>query len=73
MGIIIKNNELVIIAKPKPFYFDSPKNVGNNLKLEINFIIKQKFFLALHTIKSKVGQLLSKYNHGNNIHKHRKQ
>ena len=34
------------MAEPKPFYFDSPRNVGNNLKLEINFIIKQKFFFS---------------------------
>ena len=34
--------KLVVKREPKPFYFDFdlPKNVANNLKHEIEFIIK---------------------------------
>ena len=37
--VIIKDNKLEIIPQPK-LYFDLPKDVGNNLKHEIDFIIK---------------------------------
>ena len=36
-------------------------------------IIQHNEFLAEHTIKNEVRQLLSKYKHGNDIHKHGKQ
>ena len=71
MEVIIKNSELVIITEPKDIHFDLPKDVGNNskhLKHEIYFIIKHNEFLAEHTIKIKISQLLSKYKHGNDIH-----
>ena len=38
-----------------------------------NFIIKHNEPLAEHTIKNKINQLLSKYQHGIDVHKHRKQ
>ena len=54
------------------FNFDFPKNVDENLKHEIEFIIKSNESLA-EIKKSKIKQLLLKYKHGNNIHKKRKQ
>ena len=68
MEVIIKNNRLVIITEPKDIHFDLPKDIGNNSKHEIYFIIKYNEFLAEHTIKIKISQLLSKYKHGNDIH-----
>ena len=55
------------------FRFDWPKNVDENLKYEFEFIIKSNESLAENKIKIKIEQLLLKYKHGNNIHKHRKQ
>ena len=69
----IGDNKLVITTEPKTFYSDLPKNVDNNLKQEIYSIIKHNELLAERTIKNKVRQALSKYKHGNNIHKHGKQ
>ena len=34
MGMIIKDNKLVVIAEPKTINFDLPKNFSNNLKHE---------------------------------------
>ena len=73
MGVVIKENKLVIIREPKTNNFDLLKDVNTNLKHEINFIIKDNKFLAEHTTKNEGSQSLSKYKHGNNIHEHRKQ
>ena len=43
MGVHIEGNKLVIIIEPKTFYFDLPKNI-DNLKHEIDFVIKQWIF-----------------------------
>ena len=45
----------------------------NNLKHEIDFIIKNNEILDDHTINNDIGQLLSQYEHGRDIRKHRKQ
>ena len=45
----------------------------NNLKLEIDFIIKHNDLLAEHAIKDQTCQLLCKYKHGNNIHQNGEQ
>ena len=37
MRVIIKDNKLVIITKPKTIYFDFPKKADRNLRHEINF------------------------------------
>ena len=65
MGVVIKENKLVIIREPKNNHFDLLKDVNTNLKHEINFIIKDNKFLAEHTTKNEGSQLLSKYKHGN--------
>ena len=66
---------IVVIRDPKPFYFyfDWPKVVEKNLKHEIECIIKSNESLAENKIKSKIEQLLSKYNNENNIFEHGKQ
>ena len=50
----IGDNEVVITAEPKSTYFDLPKDVDNNLKYEIRFIIKQNEFLADHKTKNEI-------------------
>ena len=66
---------VIVIIDPKNFYFyfDWPKDVGKNLKQEIEFTIKSNESLAENKIKNEIEQLLSNYKYGNNIHKHRKQ
>ena len=60
----------IVVRDPKTFYihFDWPKNVDENLKHKIKFIIKSNESLAENKIKNETEQLLSKYKHGNNIH-----
>ena len=54
---------MIVIKDPKTFYFyfDWPKDVDENLKHEIEFIIKNNESLAENIIKNKIKQLLSKY------------
>ena len=68
----IGDKKLVITTEPKAIHFHLSKNVDNNLKHETDLIIKHNDLLAVHTIKNKIRQLLSKYKHGNNIHEHGK-
>ena len=63
----------MITTETKTFHFDLPKDLGNNLKHEIDFIIKHKEFLADQTMENKISRLLSKYKYENDIHKHGKQ
>ena len=58
---------MVVIREPKTFYFDFdlPKNVDENLKHEIEFIIKNNESFA--EIKINIEQLLVKSKHGNDI------
>ena len=55
------------------FTFDWAKDVDQNLKHEIEFIIKSNESLAEDKIKNEIKPLLLKYKHGNNIHENRKQ
>ena len=54
---------MIMIRDPKNFYpdFDSFKYVDENLKQEIEFIIKCNESLTKTKIKNKIEQLLSKY------------
>ena len=70
MRMYNKDNKLVIITESQTFHFVLPKDAGNNLKHEIDFVIK---CLAYHTIKNKISQLLPNYIHGNNTYEHTKQ
>ena len=60
-------------SKTFKFNFDLTKYVDENLKREIEFIIKSNESLAEIIIKNEIEQLLLKYKHGNNIHEHGKQ
>ena len=66
---------MIVIRDPKTFAFNFhwPKDVDENLKHEIEFIIKSYESLTENKIKNKTEQLLSTYKHGNNIHEHEKQ
>ena len=67
---------MILIRDPKTFYFDYdwPKDVDENLKHKIEFIIKKNNeSLAENKVKNEIEQLLSKYKHGNNINELRKQ
>ena len=67
MRLHIGDKKLVTI------YFDLPKDVCNNLKHKIVFIIKHNNFLAEHATKKEISQVLFKYKHGSDIHEHGKQ
>ena len=69
------DENMIVIRDPKTFCFnfDWPKYVDESLTHEIEFIIKSNESLAENKIKNEIEQLLLKYKHGNNIHKHRKQ
>ena len=60
-------------SKTFKFNFDLTEYVYENLKREIEFIIKSNESLAEIIIKNEIEQLLLKYKHGNNIHEHGKQ
>ena len=49
---------MIVITDPKNFYFyfDWPKDVDENLKHEIEFIIKNNESLAENIIKNKIKQ-----------------
>ena len=72
---IIMETIMIVITDPKTFCFsfDSPKDVDENLKREIEFIIKSNKYLAERKIKNKTEQLLLKYKQKNSIHEHGKQ
>ena len=65
---------IIMIANPKnfSFNFDWSKNVNENLKHEIEFILKSNESLAENKIKNDIEQLLLKYKQGKNIHEHGK-
>ena len=66
---------MIVIRDSKTFcfHFHWLKDVDENLKHEIEFMIKSNESLAADKMKNEVEQLLSKYKHGNNIHEHGKQ
>ena len=63
---------MIVIRDPKTFCFnfDWPKDVGENMKYEIEAIRKSNESLAENKIKNKTEQLLLKYKDG---YKQRKQ
>ena len=66
---------MILIRASKTFYvnFDWSKDVDENLKHEMEFIIKSNESLAENKIKNETEQLLLKYKHGNHIHELRKE
>ena len=59
-------------TKTFSFNFDCPKYVDENLKHEIEFIMKSNESLAENKIKSEIEQLLLKFQHGDNIYEQEK-
>ena len=51
MAVIINDNKLILIKEPTNIHFYLPKDVGNNLNLELDFMIKYNQFLAEHAVK----------------------
>ena len=74
MGLYFDDNKFVMI-EPQTFhfYFDLPKDVDKNLKLEIDFVIRHNEYLVKERIKNEIDQLLYRYKHRDNIYEHRKQ
>ena len=72
---MIMEDKMIVIRDLKTFYFDFDwqKNVYENLKHEIEFIIKINESLTVNKIKIEAEQFLSKYKHRNNIYEHGKQ
>ena len=68
------DENMIVIRDPKNFSFniDWPKDVHEDLKHEIEFIIKSNESLTENEIEIETEQFLLKYNHGNNIHEYRK-
>ena len=54
MGAIINDNKFVISTEPKTIYFDFPKDIDNDLKHEIYFIVKLNESLEEETIKNQI-------------------
>ena len=59
--IIIMEENMIVIRDLKTFYFDFdwPKNVDENLKHKIKFIINRNESLTENKIKNEIQQLLS--------------
>ena len=58
------NNFIIrIITELKTIHFGLLKDFGNNLKHEIDFIIKNNEYLAEYIIKNKIFKLLYEYKH----------
>ena len=67
---------MIVIRELKTFYFgfEWPKDVDENRKHGIEFIIKKSNESSTENKrKNEIEQLLSKYKHGNKIHEHGKQ
>ena len=59
---------MTVMQDPKTFCFNFDWLIGVD-----EFTIKSDESLAENKIKDKTEQVLSKFEHGNNIHEHRKQ
>ena len=56
MVVCIGDNKLLVTTESKNFYFDLYKDVNNNLKHKMYYVIKHSEHLADHTIKNKIRQ-----------------
>ena len=48
---IINDKNIIVIEVENIIHLDLPKDLLNKVKHEIDFIMKQKFFSAVHTTK----------------------
>ena len=58
--MITKSNKIIMITEPKTIHFDLNNEIDNNIKTKIYFILKPNEFLAEHTIKMELDELLFK-------------
>ena len=67
--------KMILARDPRRFCFnfDWSKDVYENLRDGIDFIITSNKSLTENKTKNEIEQLLSKFKHGNNIHEHGKQ
>ena len=65
---------MIVIGDPKIFCFNFNwlKDAHENLKDDIEFVIKSNESLMEIVIKSEIEQSLLKYKHGHSIYEHRK-
>ena len=54
MGVHVGDNKIVIIIRPKTFYFHLNKDVYKSFKYKIDFTLKHYDFLTEHTINSQI-------------------
>ena len=72
--MIIMEENMIVMRDPKTyFHFDWPRGVDENLKHEIELLIKGNESLAENKIKNEIKQSLLKYKCGYNIPEHGKQ
>ena len=66
---------MVVLREPETFHFDFNwlKDVDDNLKHDIEFIIKRNESLPQNKIKNEIKKFSLTYKHGNDIHEHGKQ
>ena len=66
---------MIVISDLKTFCFNFnwPKDVDENSKHKIEFILKSNESLAENKIRNKIEQLLLKFKDGNDIHEYGKQ
>ena len=64
---------MILVRDPRTFDFDWPKDADENLKNEVEFIIKSNESLAENKIQNEIEKLFLKYKHGDNIHECRNQ
>ena len=69
---VITEENMIVVRDPKTFCFNFglPKDIDENLKHEIEFIIKSNESLQGNKTKNETEELLLRYNHGNNIHEY---
>ena len=67
--------QLQVILDPDylPDYLSVSYGYGQNLKHEIEFIIKSNEYWAENKVKNETEQLFLKYKHGNDIHEYSQQ
>ena len=67
-GVYIENKKLAIIPDPKSIRFNLIEKSNNNLRYEIDHIIKHNELLAEQRTKNETKQLLYKREHAKDIH-----
>ena len=53
MGLYIWDNKIFITTRAKPFHFDLPRDVDNDMMHKIEYTINHQEYLAEHKIKKR--------------------